>query len=91
MVAACATVFLANVVGKVEVMAAERFSNASLIGNYAVANIGSGGRTPQAGVSVTTYDGKGSFSGVTIQDLPGRTFRERVFVKASFKSTLHRP
>jgi hypothetical protein len=60
----------------------ERLSNASLIGNYAVADTGSGGQTPQAGVSVATYDGKGSFSGVTLQDVPGRTFRERVFVRA---------
>jgi hypothetical protein len=65
----------------------ERFSNASLIGNYAVANIGHGGQTPQAGVSVATYDGKGSFSGVTIQDVPGHTFKERVFVSAPFTGT----
>jgi hypothetical protein len=68
-------------------MAAGRFNNASLKGNYAVVDIGRGGQTPQAGVSVTTYDGKGSFSGVTVQDVPGRTFRERVFVRASFKGT----
>ncbi len=65
----------------------EQFSNASLIGDYAVANIGHGGQTPQAGVSVATYDGKGSFSGVTIQDVPGHTFRERIFVKAPFTGT----
>lgn len=65
----------------------EQFNNASLTGNYAVANIGHGGLTPQAGVSVATYDGKGSFSGVTIQDLPGHTFRERVFVKTPFAGT----
>lgn len=67
--------------------AVEQFSNASLIGTYAVADTGRGGQTPQAGVSVATYDGKGSFSGVTIQDVPGRTFRERVFVRAPFTGT----
>lgn len=67
--------------------AVEQFSNASLIGNYAVANIGHGGHTPQAGVSVATYDGKGSFSGFTIQDLAGHTFRDRVFVRAPFAGT----
>jgi hypothetical protein len=65
----------------------EQFNNASLIGTYAVADIGIGGQTPQAGVSVATYDGKGSFSGVTIQDVPGSTFRERVFVRAPFTGT----
>jgi hypothetical protein len=64
-----------------------RFNNASLKGNYAVVDIGHGGQTPQAGVSVTTYDGKGSFSGVTVQDVVGRTSRERVLVRASFKGT----
>lgn len=63
------------------------FNNASLRGSYAVVDIGRGGQTPQASVSVTTYDGKGSFSGVTVQDVPGRTFRERVFVRASFRGT----
>ena len=65
----------------------ERFNNASLVGTYAVANIGHGGQTPQAGVSVATYDGKGSFSGVTIQDVPGHTFTERVFVTVPFTGT----
>src|SRR5512134_1070444 len=65
----------------------ERFSNARLIGTYAVANIGHGGQTPQAGVSVATYDGKGSFSGVTVQDVPGHTFTERVFVTVPFTGT----
>jgi hypothetical protein len=65
----------------------EQFNNASLIGTYAVANIGHGGYPPQAGVSVATYDGKGSFSGVTIQDIPGHTFKERVFVRAPFAGT----
>ena len=64
-----------------------RFDNTSLRGTYAVVDIGRGGQTPQAGVSVTTYDGRGSFSGVTIQDVPGRTFRERVFARASFSGT----
>jgi hypothetical protein len=36
---------------------------------------------------VTKYDGKGSFAGMTIQDVPGRTFRERMFVRASFRGT----
>lgn len=40
--------------------ALERYSNASLIGTYAAADIGYGGQTLQAGVSVTTYDGKGT-------------------------------
>ena len=65
-------------------MTAERFTNASLNGNYAVFNIGRGGDSPQAGVSVARYDGKGTFSGVTIQDVPGPSFGERVFVRASF-------
>jgi hypothetical protein len=67
--------------------APRRFNNASLKGNYAVVDIGHGGQTPQAGVSVTTYDGQGSFSGVTVQGVPGRTFRERVFARASFRGT----
>jgi hypothetical protein len=65
-------------------LAAERFTNASLNGNYAVFNIGRGGDSPQAGVSVARYDGKGTFSGVTIQDVPGPSFGVRVFVRASF-------
>ena len=65
----------------------EQFNDASLVGTYAVANIGHGGQTPQAGVSVATYDGKGSFSGVTIQDVPGHTFTERVFVTVPFTGT----
>lgn len=64
--------------------AAQIFTNASLNGNYAVFNIGRGGDSPQAGVSVTRYDGRGTFSGVTIQDLPGPAFGERVFARASF-------
>ena len=65
-------------------LAAERFTNASLNGNYAVFNIGRGGDSPQAGVSVARYDGNGTFSGVTIQDIPGPSFAERVFARASF-------
>ena len=83
----CALSFFVTFANDEGAMAAGRFSNASLKGNYAVVDIGRSGQTPQAGVSVTTYDGKGSFSGVTIQDVPGRTFRERVFVRASFKGT----
>jgi hypothetical protein len=63
---------------------AAEFTNASLNGNYAVFNIGRGGDSPQAGVSVARYDGRGTFSGVTIQDVPGSSFGERVFVRASF-------
>ena len=63
---------------------AAEFTNASLNGNYAVFNIGRGGDSPQAGVSVARYDGRGTFSGVTIQDVPGPSFGERVFVRASF-------
>ena len=65
-------------------LAAERFTNASLNGNYAVFNIGRGGDSPQAGVSVARYDGNGTFSGVTIQDIPGPSFAERVFARGSF-------
>jgi hypothetical protein len=65
-------------------LAAERFTNTSLNGNYAVFNIGRGGDSPQAGVSVARYDGNGTFSGVTIQDIPGPSFGERVFARASF-------
>ena len=65
-------------------LAAERFTNASLDGDYAVFNIGRGGDSPQAGVSVARYDGRGTFSGVTIQDVQGPSFGERVFVRASF-------
>jgi hypothetical protein len=67
--------------------AQRRFTNGSLKGNYAVFDIGYGGQTPQAGVSVTRYDGEGSFSGVTVQDVPGRTFRERAWLRASFTGT----
>ncbi len=63
----------------------EGFTNGSLKGNYAVINIGRGGQTPQAGVSVATYDGKGKFSGITIQDLPGPSLGERTFVRAAFE------
>lgn len=65
-------------------MSAERFDNGSLKGDYAVMSIGRGGQSPQAGVSVASYDGQGSFSGVTIQDVPGPSFGKRVFVKAAF-------
>lgn len=67
--------------------AREEFSNASLKGDYATVNIGRGGYVPQAGISVASYDGKGNFSGTTIQDVPGPGNRERVFLKASFNGT----
>ena len=68
-------------------MAADRFTNAILKGDYAVATIGRGGDSPQAGVSVARYDGVGTFSGVTIQDVPGSSFGERVFIRAPFSGT----
>lgn len=68
-------------------MAAEEYTNSVLKGNYAVAAIGQGGFSPQAGVSVATYDGNGRFSGITIQDVPGASLGERVFVRASFTGT----
>ena len=67
--------------------AAEGFSNASLKGDYATVNIGRGGYLPQAGVSVASYDGKGNFSGTTIQDVPGPDNRGRVFLKTTFNGT----
>lgn len=69
------------------VQAREEFTNASLKGNYATVNIGRGGYLPQAGISVASYDGKGNFSGTTIQDVPGPGNRERIFLKSSFNGT----
>lgn len=66
------------------VQAAEGFSNASLKGDYATVNIGRGGYLPQAGISVASYDGKGNFSGTTIQDVPSSDHRSRVFLKTTF-------
>lgn len=67
--------------------AREEFTNASLKGDYTTVNIGRGGYLPQAGISVASYDGKGNFSGTTIQDVPGPGNRERVFLKAPFNGT----
>jgi hypothetical protein len=68
-------------------VAAERYTNAVLKGDYAVVSVGQGGISPQAGVSVATYDGRGSFSGITIQDVPGASFGERLFVRSPFGGT----
>lgn len=59
-----------------------KFSLASLEGVYAGPGIGTGGRTPSAAIGMgwAHYDGRGGFSAVDIQNIPGAMFSERTRV-----------
>lgn len=61
-----------------------KFTNASLKGKYAYTLTGHGGRVPQLGLGIMTYDGQGGFSGNAIVNLPGETTGKRIFVTAPF-------
>lgn len=61
-----------------------KFTNASLKGKYAYTLTGHGGRVPQSGLGIMTYDGQGSFSGNAVVNLPGETIGKRIFVTAPF-------
>lgn len=61
-----------------------KFTNASLQGRYAYTLTGYGGPLPQAAVGLMNYDGKASFSGTAIVNLPGPTIGARAFVTAPF-------
>jgi hypothetical protein len=63
------------------------FSQASLKGTYAFTSIGRGGDAPCAAIGVITFDGNGNISGSSTTNLPGRTFQERLQVKAKLQGT----
>lgn len=63
---------------------ASGFAEESLKGAYAGKVIGRGGQTPQVTAALLNFDGKGSFAGSGVINLPGSTFGERVFVEAPF-------
>ena len=58
------------------------FSNATLKGTYAFTSIGRGGDAPYAAIGVIFFDGTGNIAGSCAANLPGRTFQERIQVKA---------
>lgn len=66
---------------------AKPFTNATIEGDYAIIDIARGGQPPQAGVGVAHYDGNGTFSGVSIQDVSVPPSRQRMFVQASIAGT----
>lgn len=55
------------------------FGLASFQGTYGGPGIGGGGRTPASaiGIGAVNFDGKGNFTAVDIQNLPGADYRER--------------
>lgn len=61
------------------------FSNAILKGTYAFTSIGRGGDAPYAAIGVISFDGNGNIAGSCAANLPGRTFQERIQIKASLK------
>jgi len=81
------TGLLLMTVNTASAQAGEGFTNASLKGDYATVNIGRGGYLPQVGISVASYDGKGNFSGISTQSIPGPDNRARVFLKTTFNGT----
>jgi hypothetical protein len=74
-----------QITGGVSIILASRhpdggeFSLASFSGTYAGPGWGRGGQTPASaiGIGAVHFDGKGNFTAVDIQNLPGSTFAER--------------
>lgn len=63
------------------------FSNTSLKGTYAFTSIGRGGDAPYAALGIVVFDGSGNIIGSSTANLPGRSFQERIQVKASLRGT----
>lgn len=63
------------------------FANLNLQGTYAFSGTGWGGQSPLSSIGLLTFDGKGSVTGLTLQNLPGDQFGERKFLELSVKGT----
>jgi hypothetical protein len=68
-----------NMVHAIRQPDAGAFSLASFRGTYGGPGIGRGGRTPASaiGIGAVNFDGRGGFTAVDIQNLPGNGFAER--------------
>lgn len=55
-------------------MVTEEFTNASLRGTYAITGVGWGGQAAMASIGTLGFDGRGNFSGLLLQSIPGATF-----------------
>lgn len=63
----------------------EVFTNSNLQGTYAFSSTGWGGRVPLASIGLLTFNGKGNFTGLILQNLPGDQFDERKFEELSIQ------
>jgi hypothetical protein len=65
----------------------KEFTTASLQGNYAFSGTGWGGRSTLASIGLLTFDGRGSLTGLMLQNLPSSQFGERKSIELPISHT----